>query len=1101
MKKKSIFVSLLVATSIFSLASCKKQETNNNEKPNHEQETITYTVTFVTNCEKLIEGKTVNHGDKVSKPEIVNEGYKLDGWYVDSNFEIPYNFDIEISSNIILYAKWSLVENPDTPDNPNAPDTPEVTKYTITFDLDGGVGDFANYEVDKNATISKPTSNPTKSGYVFKGWVDSNGNEFNFDTPITSNTTIKAKYNQLFTVTFVDDEEVLQTETIENGNKVNVVEGPSKVGYIFAGWLDSNENEFNFDTPITSNTTIKAKYVIDRYYVLANGENVLYKNDFNDNTETFEEFKSWGHKGLYSYKNIKKNEISYDDPSNKNELSIDNGKLKLVDTTDNGTQAYISFEDEILSGVVEGVTKLSLANSGGSYSFFQIYGTSDVKTEASEIFGLTTDRINNAELLKYRLNGSNDSLYNSDNNLQLKFADNVDYELYFKIDLDNNTFYLTISVDNEVKFIIDTTNADTKFNFKSISGLKILSSDKGNKTCSVDYVAVKGNLPSLDEYKTKYTEKVDSLYVKYDLTKYTQNANELASIKESGLNAISNAETKDAVVEAFNACKKALSEVLNDEQVAFNKLKTDSKNELDSYITSRISDLTEDKDSELLNKISTLKNNAFNVIDEAKTEEEITTKVNETKINLEKLLAYDELDKFAVVKKSELNENDLDNKNLIDQSLSDAKTRIDSALTIDSINLIVNETKTNISEIVSNASRPVSEVRTEAISELEGYAQKSTIDLHKDLNSKSAKEKIESIINKFKTDVENLETSAEVTAALENATANIDACITELNSLDIEISYVTNYAEKSLPTSSVKYGIAFKEPSTLVADDAILIGWYYDADLTNEFDPNEKVYENLTLYAKWHDATITGTEKITKGTYNYTTAPFGVIDDIEYKGLALVNDKSKINGMNIDGESVLYENCFKFGGNTKVNSRYIRFNVKQGESVRVYIAFITGSNGSSRSLFISTKISKTLSDAIEGTSNSSDNQSEISYIDVVLSPSADTTYYINNTADCRVFALQLQTGTGLTTTEYTGLDTSSAKTEYIVGDNIDLSNIKLNVKDGDAIDCKTENLTCEIYDSNNKLVTDLSIAGIYKVIVKYGKYTTATYEITVSNQE
>lgn len=1075
MKKKSIFVSLLVATSIFSLASCKKQETNNNEKPNPEQETITYTVTFVTNCEKLIEGKIVNQGDKVSKPEIVNEGYKLDGWYVDSNFEISYNFDIEVSSNIILYAKWSLVENPDTP---------EVTKYTITFDLDGGEGDFANYEVDENATISKPTSNPTKAGYVFKGWVDSNGNGFNFDTPITSNTTIKAKYNQLFTVTFVDGEEVLQTETIENGNKVNVVEGPSKAGYIFAGWVDSNENEFNFDTPITSNTTIKAKYVIDRYYVLANGENVLYKNDFNDSTETFEEFKSWGHKGLYSYKNIKKNEISYDDPSNKNELSIDNGKLKLVDTTDNGTQAYISFEDEILSGVVEGVTKLSLANSGGSYSFFQIYGTSDVKTEASEIFGLTTDRIkNNAELLKYRLNGSNDSLYNSDNNLQLKFADNVDYELYFKIDLDNNTFYLTISVDNEVKFIIDTTNIDTKFNFKSICGLKFLSSDSGDKTCSVDYVAVKGNLPGLDEYKTKYTEKVDSLYAKYDLTKYTQNANELASIKESGLNAISNAETKDAVVETFNACKKALSEVLNDEQVAFNKLKTDSKNELDSYITSKISDLTEEKDSQLLNKISTLKNNAFNVIDEAKTEEEITTKVNETKINLEKLLTYDELDKFAVVKKSELNENDLANKNLIDQALSDAKTRIDSALTIDSINLIVNETKTNISEIVSNASRPVSEVRTEAISELEGYAQKSTIDLHKDLNSKSAKEKIESIINKFKTDVENLETSAEVTAALENATANIDACITELNSLDIEISYVTNYAEKSLPTSSVKYGIAFKEPSTLVADDAILIGWYYDADLTNEFDPNEKVYENLTLYAKWHDAekNITN-DYILYDNWNNMTNKNEFIE-ISASKLGTLTDK---NGVAED--NMVFEKAFLSTGSGNI------LTIKAAYSMKLVLYFSIG-DGSWKDQNANLQL-----DGKEVTSYSSNNKCPGSTpVMFTFDVNANQEYKISASKSRLIFwGLKYEK---ISTTEYTGLDTSSVKTEYVVGDNIDLSNIKLNVKDGDAIDCNTENLTSKIYNSNNELVENLSAAGTYKVVVKYGKYTTATYEITVSNQE
>jgi len=82
-------------------------------------------------------------------------------------------------------------------------DPPIVTEdeYTVTWNLDGGSwpsGYTAPTKVKDGEKITAPTAaqNPTKDGYMFKGWVDSNGTAFNFETAITANMTIKATWEE-----------------------------------------------------------------------------------------------------------------------------------------------------------------------------------------------------------------------------------------------------------------------------------------------------------------------------------------------------------------------------------------------------------------------------------------------------------------------------------------------------------------------------------------------------------------------------------------------------------------------------------------------------------------------------------------------------------------------------------------------------------------------------------------------------------------------------------------------------------------------------------------------------------------------------------------
>ena len=86
-----------------------------------------------------------------------------------------------------------------------------------------------------------------------------------------------------YTVSFVNDD-VLEEATVKENDKVSKPVDPVKDGFEFIGWY-LNDELFNFDSPITSNITLNAKYkeVIKTYNVL-----VLFDNNeikFNDITE------------------------------------------------------------------------------------------------------------------------------------------------------------------------------------------------------------------------------------------------------------------------------------------------------------------------------------------------------------------------------------------------------------------------------------------------------------------------------------------------------------------------------------------------------------------------------------------------------------------------------------------------------------------------------------------------------------------------------------------------------------------------------------------------------------------------------------------------
>lgn len=138
-------------------------------------------------------------------------------------------------------------------------------KLEATFDPDNGES-ISTQTIDRGGKFTEPAA-PSKENHTFAGWY--NGDEkFDFDADTTNDPNVlklvaKWDINQ-YTVQFVSDHGSFADQTIEHGKPIDTgkLTIPEVEGYTFVGWYaDENRTiEFDFTKPITSNTTVYAKW-------------------------------------------------------------------------------------------------------------------------------------------------------------------------------------------------------------------------------------------------------------------------------------------------------------------------------------------------------------------------------------------------------------------------------------------------------------------------------------------------------------------------------------------------------------------------------------------------------------------------------------------------------------------------------------------------------------------------------------------------------------------------------------------------------------------------------------------------------------------------
>lgn len=204
--------------------------------------------TFTADGKTFAQPQTINRGEKFTKPaEPPKENHTFAGWY---NGDEKFDFDADTTNapNVLnLVAKW------------------DINQYTVKFVSEHGSFKDQTIEHGKPIDTDKLTIPPVE-GFTFDGWYtdDTRTKEFDFSTPITSNTTVYAKWTANdYYVSFVTEHG--KTPTSQNVKYNGTATNPGELtedGYTFIGWYAdaAHTTEFKFSTPITGDTKVYAKW-------------------------------------------------------------------------------------------------------------------------------------------------------------------------------------------------------------------------------------------------------------------------------------------------------------------------------------------------------------------------------------------------------------------------------------------------------------------------------------------------------------------------------------------------------------------------------------------------------------------------------------------------------------------------------------------------------------------------------------------------------------------------------------------------------------------------------------------------------------------------
>ena len=234
--------------------------------------------TFTADGTTFAPAQTIDRGGKFTEPAAPSkENHTFAGWY---NGDEKFDFDADTTNdpNVLeLVAKW------------------EKSKYTVKFVSDHG--SFADQTIEHGKLIeTDKLTIPEVEGYTFDGWyADENRTiEFDFTKPITSNTTVYAKWTakDYYVSFFTEHGDPPTSQNVKYNGTADDPGTLTEEGYTFDGWYtdDTYSTKFDFTQPIKRNTTVYAKWTAKDYevsFITEHGDapasqNVKYNGTAND---------------------------------------------------------------------------------------------------------------------------------------------------------------------------------------------------------------------------------------------------------------------------------------------------------------------------------------------------------------------------------------------------------------------------------------------------------------------------------------------------------------------------------------------------------------------------------------------------------------------------------------------------------------------------------------------------------------------------------------------------------------------------------------------------------------------------------------------------
>ena len=131
--------------------------------------------------------RAANSGETVPRPtpNPTREGHTFVNWFTSADGTELFNFSTPPNANRTAFAQW------------------EINTFTVNFVMRGGTPQEPEQTVDWMALATRPSTDPTREGFTFRGWFASPTGEsalFDFSAPTISDRTAYARWN-----TFVQD--------------------------------------------------------------------------------------------------------------------------------------------------------------------------------------------------------------------------------------------------------------------------------------------------------------------------------------------------------------------------------------------------------------------------------------------------------------------------------------------------------------------------------------------------------------------------------------------------------------------------------------------------------------------------------------------------------------------------------------------------------------------------------------------------------------------------------------------------------------------------------------------------------------------------------
>jgi len=183
-------------------------------------------------------------------PDPVSATYKFDGWF---NGDSLWNFDNNVTSNIVLTAKWSY---------------DPADWWVVTFNPDNGDPAWDVYVLKTPpGSVTRPVS-PVKATYIFNGWFNGT-TAWNFDNNVTGNMTLTVRWTHdpayWHKVTFNPNNGSSTWDVYVLKSPEGPVAQPADpvlATYRFDGWYNGG-SRWNFVNNVNSNMVLTASWSED----------------------------------------------------------------------------------------------------------------------------------------------------------------------------------------------------------------------------------------------------------------------------------------------------------------------------------------------------------------------------------------------------------------------------------------------------------------------------------------------------------------------------------------------------------------------------------------------------------------------------------------------------------------------------------------------------------------------------------------------------------------------------------------------------------------------------------------------------------------------